>query len=215
MGKQRKSKYSDYFNINYKNENAICNRCAKTFQMKDGNTKGLKKHLKDKHNIDVDKKTSKDNPASSVQSRDDENSGPSNIGIRKYFPTKTPPIEELVSIEAARGASFRYICKSKTLRKGFSLSGKPPKSHTTVRRLIHRSAENHRKIIREKLKKMTVEDQRFCAVTDEWTCPVKRRRYLNVSLHLKGKIYLQYGLTNSNNLFEPAKRIFCTIYVTL
>ena len=71
------------------------------------------------------------------------------------------------------------------------------------------TAENHRKIIREKLKKMTEEDQRFCAVTDEWTCPVKRRRYLNVSLHLKGKIYLQHGLTNSNNLFEPAKRMFC------
>ena len=61
---------------------------------------------------------------------------------------------------------------------------------------------------------MTEEDQRFCAVTDEWTCPVKRRRYLNVSLHLKGKIYLQHGLTNSNNLFEPAKRMFCQLICT-
>ena len=212
MTKIRRSKYTSYFDINYKKENAVCNRCAKTFQMKNGNTKGLKKHLKDKHNIDIDKNTSKDNSASSVQSLDDEKSGPSNIGIRKYFPTKTPPLEELVSIEAARGASFRYITKSKTLGKGFSFSGngyKPPKSSNTVRRLVHKSAENHRKIIREKLKKMTEEDQRFCAVTDEWTCPVKRRRYLNVSLHLKGKIYLQHGLTNSNNLFEPAKHMFC------
>ena len=98
MTKVRKSKYTSYFDINYKKENAVCNRCAKTFQMKNGNTKGLKKHLKDKHNIDIDKNTSKDNSASSVQSFDDEKSGPSNIGIRKYFPTKTPPLEELVSI---------------------------------------------------------------------------------------------------------------------
>ena len=189
MVKERKSKYSNYFDINYKKETAICKRCAKTFQMKDGNTKGLKKHLKDKHNIDrVDNDSTKDNSASSVQSLDDQKSGPSNIGIRKYLTTKNPPLEELVSIEAARGATFRYISKSKMLQKGFSQSGyKPPKSHTTVRRLVHKSAQNHRKIMREKLKKMTDEGQRFCAVTDEWTCPVKKRRYLNVSLHLKGK----------------------------
>ena len=69
-------------------------------------------------------------------------------------------------------------------RHGFNA----PRSGNTIRKWIRTSANKHREKMRENLKKHLKNGQRFCAITDEWTCPVKKRKYLNVQLHLKGKI---------------------------
>ena len=92
--------------------------------------------------------------------------------------------------------SYSYIGKSYLIKKGLnSLGHKAPTHHYSVKRLVHKSAENHREKLREKLKKLMKDrNQRFCVVTDEWTCTNKRRKYINVTLHLKGKIRLDKNI---------------------
>ena len=69
--------------------------------------------------------------------------------MTKFFTVKKPPLEELVSFEATKGVSFRYIASSPLIQKGIRAYGyEPPKHHNKVRRLVHKSAENPQNIQR-------------------------------------------------------------------
>ena len=63
-------------------------------------------------------------------------------------------------------------------------------SDPTVRRYVGKSSKEHRDVVKKKLKRLKKDGQRFCLITDEWTCGPKRRRYQNVKLHIKGNIFL-------------------------
>ena len=184
----RKSKYSEFFEFN--GQNATCKTCGETIKRTSGSTSGLKYHLEEIHG----KKS---------QSDEVENAGPAPKKAKSddsgqkvmsdfYKVTDKEPLEDLVAREACNGATFSYIGKSHLIKKGLnSLGYKAPNHHYSVKRLVHKSAENHREKLREKLKKLMKDrNQRFCVVTDEWTCTNKRRKYINVTLHLKGKIHL-------------------------
>ena len=174
MGRVRTdtSKWSDHFDI--KKENAICKKCLKKIKLTGRSTSGMKTHART-HKISLDNAPAT-LPVENSQMKMDN-------FIQK------PSAEELISREAANGITFRAIAKSKLMRAGMERYGyqdKAPKSHPAVSRLVKKSSENHRNIVKAKLKKDLKNGVRFCAITDEWTCPAKKRKYLNVSLHKKG-----------------------------
>ena len=121
----------------------------------------------------------------------------SSSSIEKFVQIKKPSLEEIVAREAAKGASFEYLATSPAFQRCVKSWGyKPVKSHNTIRKLLHKSAEKHRKIYRDKIQVLTNEKQRFCTIADEWTCPSKKRKYLNVILHVKGKKQSYYLTDN-------------------
>ena len=83
---------------------------------------------------------------------------------------------------------YRYITKSRLLGKGFKYDGfRQPKSIATVSKYVKISAEKKRNIVRERIKKQIEKGARFCVALDEWTCPGKRSRFLNICLHFTDK----------------------------
>ena len=182
MVKPTKSKYSDYFDVN--KDKANCKICGSTIKLSDRSTRGLKTHLETKHQIKLNNDEVEVGQAVSMVGT----SKASKQQSLDKFVVK-PSVEELISRESANGATFRYLARSKLIRKGLAAYGyqdKTPKSHSMVKRLVHKSAETHRGKIREKLQRHLKNGHRFCSITDEWTCPAKKRKYLNVQLHLKG-----------------------------
>ena len=189
MGKAQKSKYSDYFDVN--KEKATCRRCGTVIKLENRNTTGMKKHLANKHNIKLGDSSESGLPESVDSSTPSTSSGnltPQRT-MKNFFEVKKPPLEELIAMETADGASFRRVAKSNLMQKGMAYYGyqdSAPKCHRAVQRLTHKSAENHRQKMKKRLQQHLKNGHRFCAITDEWTCPAKKRKYLNVSLHLKG-----------------------------
>ena len=175
----KRNKYSEFFDITKNGLTAKCKTCLKTFQCPDRATSGLKYHVEKVHNFTTD----------DTKPQPDEKKPKINPIMANFVQKKKPTLEEIISKEASsKGASFKYLAESDLIRRGISTYGyNAPKSSNTVRRLVHKSAENHRKIYREKFKNLIEKDERFCLITDEWTCPPKKRKYLNVTLHLKGK----------------------------
>ena len=182
----RKSKYAEHFEIS--SEKATCKKCGEVVKMPGRSTTGLQFHLSSRHSIKPN--ASNDTPEAGPapkKSKIDENSGPMN----KYVTvTSKIPLEDLVAREAVKGATFRFIANSHLIYKGLCALGyqdQAPRHHSTVSKLVDKSAENHRANLCEHLKNLVKEKgQKFCAITDEWTCSGKKKRYINVSLHLKG-----------------------------
>ena len=151
----------------------------------------MKSHLKSKHDVNID----------DIEISVENEIQKSDSGASSSFKTNTldkfvvrESVDEKISREASQlNATFRYLSKSPLIKQGLSSLGfqdKVPKTHRSVARMVHKSAEKHREIVRIKLKRLKNNGQRFCLVTDEWTCGIKRRRYQNVTLHIKGNIFL-------------------------
>ena len=174
------SKYDAYFDRKSSKGKALCLKCGKPIQISGRSTYGMKSHLKT-HDIIID--DNEDLPSPAPVPRKSQNTLDSFV-IKES-------LEESVSREASQfGATFRYLGRSILVRKGLTLMGyqnRAPRSHRTVQRLVHKSANIHRNIVRNKIQKLLKNSERFCVVTDEWTCSSKRRRYQNVILHVKGK----------------------------
>ena len=181
----KRKKYSEYFEISKDGLSAKCKTCLKTIQCVDRSTSGLKYHAEKVHNFTTD---------DSIQQQPDEKKPKISPIMANFVKKKKPTLEEIISKEATKGASFLYLAESDLIRRGISTYGyNAPTCSNTIRNLVHKSAENHREIYREKFKNYIENDERFCLITDEWTCPPKKRKYLNVTLHLKGKqIFVQF-----------------------
>ena len=184
MSSKKKSKYADYFAI--RNNRATCNKCGKIIQLSGSSTSPLLYHCKKVCNIKID-----DPPASKSEKTELKNQSTLDGFVKVERLSK----EEMVSREAALGATFNYVTKSPAMKEYLAKYGYNQPKHTwTVKKYIHTSAVKHRQIMREKLKIHIKNGHRFCALTDEWTCPVKKRKYLNVQLHLKGMSFLELQL---------------------
>ena len=144
-------------------------------------TSAMKYHLEHKHKEKIEESP----PEKRLKVDSSSSLSPS---IMKFVTVKKPPLEEIVAREAAKGASFEYLATSPAFRRCVTSWGyQPVKSHNTIGKLLHKSAQRHRKIYRDKIQVLKNENQRFCTIADEWTCPSKKRKYLNVILHVKGK----------------------------
>ena len=62
-----------------------------------------------------------------------------------------------------------------------------PKSISTVSSYVSKSAEKKRNIVRQTIKDEIEEGGRYAVALDEWTCPGKRARFLNICLHYMSK----------------------------
>ena len=172
---QPRSKYAQYYDLTP--NKGTCKTCKAVIQRSGGSSFGLLKHLK-QHGIKVQ----------------DEPVTPSVVTqktLNNFVQRET--LEELVSREASQhNATFAYLGKSNLIRRGLSTYGhedKAPRNHRSVSRMVDKSADMHRDIVRNKLKNLLKHGHRFCVITDEWTCTSKRRRYADVTLHIKGKIF--------------------------
>ena len=180
MPPKSKSKYADYFQI--RGNKATCNKCSKVLTMKDGNTSSLAYHCDKVCHI----KIQQPKPNTEIQRQQQST-------LDGFVKVQKPSKEELLSREAAHGVSFRYLAKSRLIKKGLASFGyNAPRNHTTVRTYVKKSANKHRQKLCDILKIHIKNGQRFCALTDEWTCSVKKRKYLNVHLHLKGKFEFEF-----------------------
>ena len=184
---KKKSKYDDFFEI--KNEKATCKRCGEIISCKWRSTKGMLHHLLSKHGVTIDDKVQVEEESGASSAKKPKVEKGQNT-LNHYFPvTSKEPIEDLVAKEAVRGATFRFIASSYLIYKGLCALGfqdEAPKHHSTVSKLVDKSAENHREKLKIHLKNLIEKGQRFCIVTDEWSCAGKRKKYINVTLHLKG-----------------------------
>ena len=76
------------------------------------------------------------------------------------------------------------MTKSDLVRKGLEADGlSQPKSVSTISSYVAKSTEKKRENVREKIKKQVMEGARYAIALDEWTCPGKRARFLNICLH--------------------------------
>ena len=76
------------------------------------------------------------------------------------------------------------MTKSDLIRKGLEADGlSQPKSVSTISSYVAKSTEKKRENVREKIKKQVMEGARYAVALDEWTCPGKRARFLNICLH--------------------------------
>ena len=174
-----KSKYADNFQI--RGNKATCNKCGKILSMNDGNTSGLAYHCKNVCHVQIGH-ASKDKNMKPQQDQQQQQST-----LDGFVKIKKPMKEEIISREAALGATFRFVTKSPSIKANMNRHGfNVPRSENTVRKYVRFSANKHRRILREEIQKQLKKGQRFCAITDEWTCPVKKRKFLNVQIHLKG-----------------------------
>ena len=181
------SKYTKYFDLDKPSKGkATCKKCLKIISYLTRSTSSMKYHLEKVHG-NFETSETESNPPEVKKMKIVQNTIMAN-----FVRVKKPPLEELVSREAAQGSSFDHIVKSELLQDGIRKHGyNPPKSGNTVRRLIHKSAQNHRKIYRDKFQVLLKDkNQRFCSIADEWTCPTKKRKYLNVILHVKGNFLM-------------------------
>ena len=179
-----KSKYDEFYEI--KNEKATCKRCGEIISCKGRSTKGMQSHLSSQHSLKPDDKIQDESESSAKKPRIEK----AQTSISDHFKvTSKEPLEDLIAKEAVNGASFRYIAKSNLIKKGLCALGfqdQVPRHHYSVSRLVDKSAENHRLKLKEELKKLVENGQRFALVSDEWTCSGKRKKYINVTLHVKG-----------------------------
>ena len=177
------SKYDNYYDRKSSKGKAACLQCGKIIIVSGRSTYGMKKHL-ETHDVFLNE--DQEEPPTTMTSK-----APKRTMLDRFL--KRESLEEMISREAAQlGATFRYLAKSILIREGLKSKGyqdKAPRSHPTVKRMVHKSAEDHREIVRGKLQKLLAKGERFCIITDEWTCTSKRRRYMDVTLHIKGTNY--------------------------
>ena len=182
--KSSKSKYSKFFD--FFGNKATCKTCGDVLKYENFNTKGLSYHITRKHDVDLNAAFQEEGPPAKKSKIEDSNQPT----MKMHFqPVSKEPLEDLVAKEAVNGATFRYIAKSNLIKKGLSALGfqdKIPNHHFAVSRLVDKSADNHRQKLAEKFKVQVQNGQRFCVITDEWTCSGKKRKYINVTLHIKG-----------------------------
>ena len=184
--KQSKSKYSKFFD--FFGDKATCKTCGDVLKCVNGNTKGLKYHVTHKHSIDLTKDDAFETEEPPKKKSKIEASNQPTM-MMHFQPASKEPLEDLVAREAVNGATFSYLANSYLVKKGLSSLGfqdKIPNHHFAVSRLVDKSAENHRQKLSEKFKVQVQNGQRFCVITDEWTCSGKKRKYINVTLHVKG-----------------------------
>ena len=208
--KPKRTQYSDHFDI-FK-EKATCRKCGAVISCVGRSTSGMKYHLEKVHEINLS-----DLAAESTEKKMKTTTTPS---ASSFFKAKKPPLEELVSKSATKRVSFEFLATDDLIRGGIERHGyKAPKSHNTIRNLVRKSAQNHRKIYRDKFQALKKEGQRFCVVADEWTCSSKKRKYLNVILHLKGKEIILLSTRHclvDNSMFEiMLDTIQCMVSSTL
>ena len=76
------------------------------------------------------------------------------------------------------------MTKSKMIKKSLQSDNfNQPQSISTITSYVVKSAEKKREILREKIRKLVEAGARFAVALDEWTCPGKRARFLNICLH--------------------------------
>ena len=184
----KKSKYEEHFDLT--KDKATCKRCDEVIKRANCGTSGMQYHLSSQHSIKANEKSEPEAGPAPKKSKIDESGRSSKGPLDQYVTVKSKiPLEDLIAREAVKGATFRYLATSHLINKGLCALGfqdEAPKHHTSVSKLVDKSAENHRAKLCEHLKNLAEKGQKFCAVTDEWTCSGKKKRYINVCLHLKG-----------------------------
>ena len=189
-----KSKYAAYFDISTPSKDkATCKKCGKVVSVTSRTTANMRYHVEKVHKEKFeDSETELMSPPGKKKRKTEES--PSAI-MNSFIIKKKLELEELVSREATKGVSFRYIASSDLIHDGIRRHNyEPPKHHSTVRNYVRKSAEKHRQIYRDKFQALLGKKKRFCIIADAWTCSTKKKDYLNVILHTKGKCYKLYNL---------------------
>ncbi|KAJ2948892.1 hypothetical protein O0L34_g5823 [Tuta absoluta] len=163
-----------------------CYLCSDELKISQRSTKGLKVHLKSKHNIDI-------------ESRDDETEKQPVVPKKKpktmdSYVIKDNSMEKMVSRMVCKdGFPLSSFCTSADLRDLFSKSGhKLPNSPNTIRSMVTRFCNTVKADMIIEFGRLKKEKQRFSLTFDEWTSQ-KNHRYLNINVHQE-KNHFNLGL---------------------
>lgn len=159
-----------------------CLLCSDELKISQRSTKGLKIHLKTKHNIDIG-------------SRNDdtgEESLPVAVVPKKKpktmdsFLIKENPMDKMISRMVCKdGFTLSSFCTSTDLRNLFSKSGhKLPNSPNTIRSIVTNFCNTVKADMIIEFERLKKGKQRFSLTFDEWTSQ-KNHRYLNINVHQK------------------------------
>ncbi|XP_060801934.1 uncharacterized protein LOC132903887 [Amyelois transitella] len=157
-----------------------CLMCSDELKISQRSTKGLKIHLKTKHNIDIN-------------SRNDETGEKSLPVIPKKKPKtldsfviKENSMDKTISRMVCKdGFTLSSFCTSSDLRDLFSKSGnKLPNSPNTIRSIVTNFSNTVKADMIIEFERLKKGKQRFSLTFDEWTSQ-KNHRYLNINVHQK------------------------------
>lgn len=108
---------------------------------------------------------------------------------------KKESLEEIVAKLAAKdGFSVNAITKSEFIRqKIFEMNYKLPKNPSDVMNLVHKLCEIVKNDLKDKIKMMLANKEKFSLTLDKWTS-VKMRKYLNIKIHAHNGDWYNLGL---------------------
>ena len=177
-------------------EKAKCKLCQTILKASGSSTKGLIIHLKSKHKIEVKSCLDiEDRPKPKIRK------------IDSFFKSKKPSLEEILSqLTAVDGLTFNQIARSERLHRAFKADGYVlPKSHQHVRNLVIKNFENVKKLVKEELDEIKLNNGRFSITFDESTS-ARSRRYMNINCHFQGGFH-SLGLVRIHGSMDTKKAI--------
>lgn len=211
---------------------AKCKHCPSQIKCSDRSPANFVNHLKRKHGIDCKvpdasgssqtaqttssghKKRGRDHDgnesAINLDSDDEKESQPPVKKLKQitdyYRPVGQDTLEKCVSCMAIDNVSINFIAKNEFVRSSFRLKGlKLPKSPAHVMDLMHKDAEDKRKVTIKILEEIVDEGGRLGMIIDEWLS-LRQRRYFNLTLTHEtlafnlGMVRIKGSFTSENGL---------------
>ena len=183
-----------YFLRDKESQLAKCKKCDKEIKSHGGNTSGLHTHLRTNHEIDLLKRKSTQDTASSLASFSSDplsSAKKSKPLITDFFHNqhdKSLPavFSRMTALNELLFSIFETSTELRTLleARGFVV----PKSATTIRNMVVKYANTIKETVISKFTRLRSEGMRFSLTFDEWTS-LKNRRYLNINVHIEEEFW--------------------------
>ena len=196
VGAKRKSEVWQHFLFCKSTEKAKCKLCQTILKASGSSTKGLIIHLKSKHKIEVKSCLDiEDRPKPQIRK------------IDSFLKSKKPSLEEILSqLTAVDGLTFNQIARSERLHQAFKADGYVlPKTHQHVRNLVIKNFENVKKLVKEELDEIKLNNGRF-SITFDASTSARSRRYMNINCHFQGGFH-SLGLVRIHGSMDTKKAI--------
>jgi len=191
-------------------QSAQCKLCKTILKTVGGSIKGLHKHLKRRHDINLKRKADDDGEGTSEQPTAKARKTATSGGpMTKFLLDRNEnTLQAVIARMTARdGLPFRVFTTSPDLRRGMTALGlgNLPTSSESVKQLVMTQGRRIRSFVMEELADKKKHGERFSLTFDEWTS-ARNRRYMNVNVHAQAQ-YWSLGLIRIHGSMPAEKCI--------
>lgn len=181
-----------------------CKHCKKILKTPGGATGALHTHIRAKHpnkvsqDQDIQTASTSNSKSSQLHDKDIIDQTPTKkIKLTDFFSSDSSMEVHVTRMAALDGIPLSKFCTSEDLRYVFKKAGyELPKSPSTITKIVQEQTVAIKNKIKNKLKEMKSQNERFAITLDEWTS-TRNRRYMNINIHntnLKPAMYINLGL---------------------